>query len=315
MKPPLVFVTAFVALSLLAAACSSTPQESSATSQTPSSTTTIASEIPKTSTTVKPKTKTPVAAYFIGNSLTWDTLGGKPNKFVSLNVLARQAKYKFEPMGYHILCGSSLVNIANNPDETCVDPEPDIGPLAQAFPSAEWDVVSAQPYPGEDSTLLSDELMIRDVMDSASPDTAFYILTGWPRISEFEESWLSDIADDDGTPTTHARQYFDLLAQRLSDDRDVTIIPVGEVLYQLGRRIEAGDIPEYSDLSELYRDEAHLTEPGQWAVGVTAASVILGVDPHEFGKPGNPWYGNPSKYSLEFIAVVRDVVAEVLTAG
>lgn len=262
--------------------------------------------------TPAPNTFTSMAAYFIGNSLSQDTLGGSPMGYLGIDMLARQAGFTFEPDGYHINCGQSLATIAEYPTETC-EVSTDTGPLAEALPSDLWDVVTAQPYPGGNSTLLSDETVIADIAASIRSDASLFVLTGWPGHSNYRDVWDSSVADTDATPTTHSRAYFDLLMQRL-DTKGVEsqLIPTGEVLYRLDGYLREGRIEGMASVSDLYRDQIHLNNIGQWVASVTAASVILGADPDTFHKPIAPWFGEDSAFPPGFVPLVQQTVDEVL---
>jgi hypothetical protein len=195
-----------------------------------------------------------------------------------------------------------------------VDPVGELGRFDDALPSSDWDFLVVQPFPGEGSTLTTDIEVIQDLAQMVSQDTTVLVFTGWPSLQNFEESWdsTSDITDD--SPTVHSRAYFDTLIQRLDDliDQDVELIPTGEVLSRMQPRLASGDVPGLESVADLYADDVHLSELGSWLSGVTAASVITGVDPFVFGKPSSPWYGDNTGFSKEYIQTVREVVAEVL---
>lgn len=255
-----------------------------------------------------------LAMYSIGNSLTADTLGPISNGISSFFVLARQADVVIDPLGYHIACGSNLRAIEDHPTDTCVDPVDDIGPLASAIPNPSWNVMTVQPYPGSESTFSSDVDVISHISNDVGPDTRVFIFTGWPPHDGYEDSWSAPITVGPDTPTTLSRAYFVRLMAELETeiDNDVILIPAGEVLYRLDQRLVSGAVPGMTDVSDLYRDDLHLNSLGQWVAGVTAASVILEVDPFTFGKPGDPWYGDGSEFSREFMDTARTVIAEVI---
>ncbi|MFC2153520.1 hypothetical protein ACFLQ7_02685 [Actinomycetota bacterium] len=141
-----------------------------------------------------------------------------------------------------------------------------------------------------------------------------FVLTGWPEIEGFEETWNDDTPIADDTPTTHSRAYFEQLVSLLNGSmrQEVTLIPSAEVLYRLAPRLEAGEVPGISNLDALFSDEVHLGSPGNWVSGVTAATVMTGLSADTFGKPGDPWYGSGDEYSAEFIQLVRGIVDDVV---
>ena len=99
---------------------------------------------------------TSASAYFVGNSLTNETLGPIVDGRRSLATMTEQVDFDTDPLGWHIRCGSSLIGIAMNPDDTCVDPHVEGATYPDALDDEDWDIAVFQPYPGPGSTLGTD---------------------------------------------------------------------------------------------------------------------------------------------------------------
>jgi hypothetical protein len=300
-------------VALLLAACGSAAPATTVPSSTVADTATT-STTPLTITTTTRAPTPRISAYFVGNSLTGGTLGAESGGYRSWYVLVTQADHVVNPLGWHIRCGSSLIGTYENPADTCVDPDPEIGDFQAALPGTGWDFVSFQPYPGGGSTFSTDLAVIEDLSAALDPDTTVLIFTGWPRVDGFTRTWEQDLEVDGDTPTVHARAYFDRLIDeldRLLPNR-VVLVPSAEVLHRLDAELAEGKVPGMSGVEDLFGDDVHLSSLGNWVSGVTLAAVVLDEDPATFGKPSDPWYGNRADYSPEFIALVRRVVAEVL---
>lgn len=307
----LLLVFVFLVTALMSG-CDTSDSVSTTTSETSTTTTTPTTTQPSITTTTS-ASMTRTAAYFVGNSLTNDTLGPESQGFRSFYVLATQADHMMDPLGWHIRCGSSLEAIAANPDDTCVDPVVGIGTFDEAIPRTAWDYIVVQPYQSPASTLETDLAFIQTIADAAGPTSTILILTGWPGHADFDDTWAdtSPIADD--SRTTHSRNYFETLLRRARARvvNNIALIPSAEVLYRIDEHLREGDVPGLSSRADLYRDDIHLNSIGGWLSGVTAASVMTGTDPQTFGKPSS-WYGDNGDFSAEYIALVRSIVADVL---
>ncbi|MFT5128396.1 MAG: hypothetical protein ACI8W8_002006, partial [Rhodothermales bacterium] len=250
----------------------------------------------------------PILSYHIGNSLTWDL---QPTGIVEI-ATQRQLKQR---VGYHIECGKPLPYIWANPDSTCVEPVAEFGRFRQALTQHQWNVVTIQPHNG--GTLAKDVQVITDIIalvDDAK--TRFVIHCAWPgnHGKDYASAWLQDLPDADNTPTTHCRRYFEHLMRRVraATKADVAILPAGEVLYQLDRKLRAAPLGELRSGESLYRDLVHLkTDVGRFAVAATAFAVIHGQSPRGLRKPDGA-YGKPDAYPEGYVDLVTQTIAAVL---
>ncbi len=232
-----------------------------------------------------------IDAFYVGNSLTQDTLQDNDFARVSLPNLASE-NGDTATVGRHVLFNQSLQYIYDNPEEIdsndfgVIVPR-DFGNYDVALPDNSWDAVVLQPYYDSGiaaptaSTLGTDLARIQDFITltkstGRNADTRFYVLETWPdgfgaNYASFYEETFDDsltrpkTTDSLDTPTARSRPYFDLLAERLAADPNlpqITSIPVGEVLFDLIQLAEAGELGEdgakYTAAS-FYRDGTHLS--------------------------------------------------------
>jgi len=251
--------------------------------------------------------------YRIGNSLTWDS---QPR---SIEKLAAQ-RQREHVQGYHINCGKSLQRIWTHPKEVCVKVVEPFGTFGEALPEHDWAAVTFQPHPGGNSTLATDAARIVDFIKltqskGRNQDTAFYIYAPWPgqQHGAYHEIWTRDTPDADDTKTIQTRAYFDHLLRRVRAKTEATVrlIPAGQVLYELDRRMREGRIDGYADAHDLYRDRVHLNHVGRYAAGVTTYSVLFADDPHGMTCPPGA-YGGGKELNPKLYEAIHDAVWHVV---
>ncbi len=252
--------------------------------------------------------------YRIGNSLTWDS---QPK---AIEALAAQRGLEHVE-AYHINCGQSLQRIWTHPEEVCVPVVEPFGTFGKALPDHDWDAVTFQPHPGADSTLATDAARIVDFIGKTrsgnrNGKTVFYIYAPWPSqgLGLFHEMWTRDTPDADGTPTIQTRAYFDHLIRRVrvKTTADVRMIPAGHVLYELDRRMRAGQVTGYNSAADLYRDVVHLNHVGRFTAGVTTLATLYGQRPKGLECPSQH-YGGGKDFTPELYATIHDAIWTILT--
>lgn len=233
-------------------------------------------------------------SYHIGNSLTWDS---QPEAIAAMS----GSRGRTHDVGYHIRCGSSLDQIAAD-DVTCIAPVADYGVWRNALPAHNFDAITIQPHTGAAATLLGDQTVITQMIDTAIggansyADTRFYIYQAWPRLTrlpnDYTTLWNASTANADGTATVYTREYFNHLIGRVRGQRPgaaVGMIPVGEVMAEIDARLKSGElvIPGYSDASDFYREDVHLhmNSLGRFVAASTTYAVMFGEDPTGIASP------------------------------
>ena len=266
---------------------------------------------------VLPASAVTVNSFHIGSSLTWDS---QP-----LGIAAIAQDYGFDhTAGHHIRCSGSLNAIVGDPTDTCVAPVTEFGTYNEALPNHQWDAVTMESHRSRSfsSTLLSDATSILSIIDTAlanpaNSDTTFYIYSAWPRLEFFETVWTSSVPDVDSTPTKDAREYIEHLVNRVlaATNEKVALIPVGEVLYELDQRMEAGLIPGFTDIGDFFRNDIHLKgDLGRYTVGVTVFATMYGINPTGSTKPDG-FYGSESAYTPDIYEAIHDAVWDVVSGN
>jgi len=218
--------------------------------------------------------------YHIGNSLTWDSSPTFLDNIASSQGISLT-------LGHHINCNRSLIDIWNNPEQTCIDPIAGFGYYLDAL-TVDLDYVTAQPFWSKSSTLGSDEQVFSDfaVLLDQNPnntDTTIYLYQAWGADWFMSNGdWYNDVLDSDMTPTTASDEYFVHLYNRLTSShvRPIRIIPVGQVIDALNTRITEGNLFGVSSIQDLYRDSIHMSyDLGRFAASVTTIVVLLDIPP------------------------------------
>lgn len=227
------------------------------------------------------------ASYHIGNSLTNNMVDGGLAGMVTTRGSA-------STIGYHIRSGAYLAYIDANPSDTSIAPPSPYGNFANALPNYHWDAVTIQPYNGwpGGSTLSSDIAAIGDFVamthsNPANASTRFYMYAAWPGISlsssdplQYQAQWLRTSSAAGSQPTILAKGYFtDLYGALDQDGLHLNMIPVGEVLYAIDAKMRAGEIPGFSGVASLYRDDNHLNDLGCHLAAATAYSTMFAQSP------------------------------------
>lgn len=251
-------------------------------------------------------------SYHIGNSLTQDS---QPTGIAEMAGRAGLDHL----VGRHIRCGSSLGGILDHLEDLCVDPIDPFGTFETALPNYRWDFVTIQTHPERDSTLADDvasavELIELAQTNPANADTRFYIYSAWPSFFQYEANWYASVLDHRQTRTVHAKQYYDHFLRRVRQqtDAEVYLIPVGEALAEVNRRIQQEEIPHLPKLSLLYRDTRHLQYTwGRFLAGLTTFTTLFGIEPEGFTKPPEH-YGPDDAFPPELVEALNDAVRQVV---
>jgi len=182
----------------------------------------------------------------------------------------------------------------------------------QTAPSGE--VVPATSLSSDVSSILN--LISQAQSGGANEDTMFYVYAAWSPVAGFESAWTAPVANDDATASVRAREYYQHVVNRVRDETSakVNVIPVGEVLYELSQRIEAGQVPGIDDLRDFYRDSIHLTtDIGRYTAGITTFATIYGIDPAGSVKPEG-FYGNDSAFTPALYDAIHAAVWDVISS-
>ena len=257
-------------------------------------------------------------SYHIGNSLTWDSQPEAMELFGNEFGPAHQA-------AYHIHVGWALHTIVADPNSLTIEPVPEFGSFDEALVNHAWDAVTLQPHRTQSANLQTDVESMLSLIDltrtnSANENTTFYIYQAWPSrigLSSYQSQWDSSLPVGSHPDMEYSREYFDLLYDTVhqATDADLQIIPVGEVLYELDRKMTQGAIPGYNSVLNLYRDHTHLdNELGRYVASATTFASLSGVNPLDLYKPPGFAQKNLFPLSDDLYAAVNTVIRDVLNA-
>lgn len=272
-----------------------------------------------------------VAAYSVGNSLTWDS---QPD---GVSALAASQNITFA-VGYHIQPGQPLSYTTANPSPS----DPNIlslqitntfGTFDNALGNNAWSIVTIQPYLSSTnaaSTLGTDvaaiELLINLTNAGPSSNVRYYIYEGWPNTPSWQypplstdaysTTWDAPSINNFSTPTTLSREYFDNLyaAIRAAYPQDqFFIIPVGAVLSALDKEITAGHINGLHSIYDLYRDAAHLNyDVGRFVVAATVYATYFRTSPVGLTVPTGFYTRNGQPNGLPSVLVTNTLLRNQL---
>lgn len=234
--------------------------------------------------------------YFIGNSVTDGV------KYTRLENLAT-SRGKEHLWGRHMIPGAPLEWIWNHPD-TGFNEEP-----YQRYPIAlnnyTWDALSLQPFDRglENSTIYATRFM--DLALAVNPDTQVYIYAYYPRLNQggWEEQWLGD------SSIRTSRAFFIALANNLSNGhpaaKPVKLFPIGEVMYEMKKKIDRGEVAGMGSVTDFYADNVHMNNKGEFLSTMTVFAMLYGEDPSGLSAEG---YG----ISNELASVIQSTVWETV---
>ena len=283
--------------------------------------------------------------------------------------LIRHLNYTNEPGQKWISWESNLPKgrtFLPDPNPYDGQPEPRFGLYDQALKNPVWDKVVFQIY---DSSLHDDVTAISGFMDLAISNgttNGFYVYSTWPnrpRIMDsagkatdepgnlnYAEAWLrtyTATADDTSKASKwnapsrdYAQKLVDFLNKKYAGlETPIRLIPTGEVLFALDKKIKRGELPGLKELAErnpgmvpgldentgfadginvFYADAIHMnpiphqgSTIGIFVMGTTLFTVISGQNP--VGLSGSD-YGLDDERDAELIHAIQQTIWDVVTA-
>lgn len=248
------------------------------------------------------------SVYFVGNSLTWDSLNS-----AGLNSLASRSGVPFNS-SQHIRCGSSLTGTTGDASGagTCAPTgfgDPDLGPYPSAFRSR-IDTLVVQPFYGASLREEIDaiESLIGEVRShTVNSDTRLLLYSTWGynrTDGDFTRTWNTHAADLDA-PFIPSRSTYDLILSELAlSDHLVEMIPSGQAVADAAELLSARNFGSLKTEGDLYRDDIHLSNAGRYLAAITTLSTVTGISPIELGD-----HDIPFQFSLPGYGTAPDAVA------
>ena len=156
-----------------------------------------------------------------------------------------------------------------------------------------------------------------DLAQSANADTRFYLYETWHEIGADTQEWRARI-DEDLPKWQGIIDYVNDTAAEGAPE--AFVIPAGQAMGRLHDRIEAGDVPGVTSIRELFSDNIHLNDTGNWFIAALHASAVTGVDvaslPLEtFNVWGQPYDGPDEALAQVMAEVIDATLDEFLPQG
>jgi len=207
------------------------------------------------------------------------------------NSLTDQVKYDFfqkmiESRGHKPVWGRSMTPGApinwhwnNKPAFT----QAPFGELRKAFAEYEWDAVTLQPFSTYGSELEGAKQML-GLVKPKSPGVQVYIYSQWMSATsgDFDRIFNEILPKPTGS-TSGIRQFYELFLQELAaahpDMKPPRLIPAGHALYLFNQKIQAGQVPGYDSIWQVYNDGIHLGNVGSYFVACSFFATLFGESP------------------------------------
>ncbi len=250
--------------------------------------------------------------YHVGNSLTYATNAGGLANWVA-------SRGGTHPYGFHINNGAKLQDIWTSPNYADSAGAP-YGTFGNALPNYEWDVLTLEPFGAN----ITDAEMVGNFVglmnnNPNNHDAQVYLYESWPTKTDigtgtYSAFWEQPWAGTGFSATVRTRDYFQKLTDQVNAtemglDKDILIVPVGDVLNSLDKRMRAGDIPGFASGVDLYRDDVHFKEGvGYFAVSTAFYATLYHDNPMGLAIPASM----TSTVTPEFAAIVQRVVWDVV---
>jgi hypothetical protein len=286
---------------------------------------------------ITPKT---LRVYFVGNSVT-DTI-----RYESLQKLAESRGHK-HVSGRHMIPGAPLDWIWTHGDGGFQN-EP-FGHYPKALPGFAWDAISLQPFDrqidGDTEHIGKYIALARQNPENAQ--TQFYIYARWPRMSkngkgvEYDKNNFGKDGDDPKKITDYSTidawdklwsakytggwdntnegaDYFESLTRAVQKahpklEKPVVMVPVGHAMAALDKKMQAGQVPGFKNIWDVYADGIHLNKVGAYIVACTYYATLYKESP--VGLSGEPYAVTDSKLASTIQETVWEVVKSHPLAG
>ena len=148
---------------------------------------------------------------------------------------------------------------------------------------------------------------------------AGYLYENWPLKSNiglgtYSAFWEQPWSGNGNSSTVRTRDYFQQLAGQVNGtelglEKDVLVVPAGDVLNALDKRMRAGDVPGFSSVVDLYLDDVHLKGGvGYFAVSTAFYATLYHDNPMGLVIPASM----TSTVTPEFAAIVQRIAWDVV---
>ncbi|MDX2109681.1 MAG: PKD domain-containing protein [Verrucomicrobiota bacterium] len=190
-----------------------------------------------------------------------------------------------------------------------------------ALPNYEWDCISLQPFDRGLTGADGDVTMFTNYINEAkgkSPNVQFYVYSRYPRkpngvavytATIWNQCWLGTYTG--AYQSNETRKYFEdlCLAVRAANPsvKPALIIPAGEVMYELNKKLAAGQVPGFTSIWDVYADGIHVNSIGSYLLASTFYATIYKGDPR-----GTPVPQDFGSIPADMLAAIQQTVYEVV---
>lgn len=199
-----------------------------------------------------------------------------------------QLPYTFAPTigyqpGYQLRTGYSLANFIGDPTAGDISIVP--SPWPTALSTIKYDAIALEPFTGstigaESSSYLT---IAATAKNGPSPNAIPYVMEVWPPVSVFtsvgyQTYWAASVVDADATPMTlQLAAENDVLERVKLTYANARVIPVGDVFNAIDIAARAGQIPPLATVADMYVNDMHVGDMGNWATQLTVYETLGGV--------------------------------------
>lgn len=215
----------------------------------------------------------PLRIYYLGNSLT-DEL-----KYDSFKELAAAGGHPIE-WGRHMIPGAPIRWLWTHPKDGFT--KGPFGATATAF-NYPWDAVTLQPFAGMSELPYAVDYVKR--IQEKSPQAQIFVYAQWPgkKYRDWNKMWLQDYSKKTYPAPDSSRTFYEAFLVKLREsvktEKPILLIPVGHAMHLLNQKIQAGQVPGYKDIFELYSDGVHVSNVASYLVGCTFYATIFKQSP------------------------------------
>ncbi len=256
---------------------------------------------------------------FVGNSLTHRL---REN---DLPLVIPDASVTIDPH-FHTNCGSSLANTLENPSVTCgilKAPYTD-GDVYDALSGEPWSAIVFQPFSGTAQAELEAIKTMIDIHRCAYPDNhpEIYLYATWPgrpeaTVDGFRSLWERDTFSP-SAGFQRDRKGLEWIYRRLSRDYpewSVNYIGVGNMLAEIERHIEAGELTTLGSIRQIFADDIHHGNVGHWVAAQSMITAILGIPPEQFNDAYSCYNNAAPGYGMRVLdlpSAERNVIKSII---
>ena len=266
-----------------------------------------------------------IRAYHIGNSLTDNIHYGGVRKLAEYE----GDVYKY---GKQSSPGTSLDLAWQYKSKTgTIYSQGPYGKYKDALKNYTWDVLTLEPFENKIAGTTGDLQMSKNFINYAlpkSPNVQTYIYERWPRRPvdangkflpfDYAKLYTKPYAasTDRYNLINETRGYFESLTKQINSampnlKKKVKIVPVGDVLLELDKRIKANQITGIDNITDLYADAIHFNNTGAYVLGLTFYATMFKQSPMAGGPtPGS--YGGTTEIPNKLASQLQDTVWDIV---